>query len=505
MIKILKQQVLASKKTFLFFLLLLVVSLGVRGYRPNALTIFLDDQARDVLTAAQIIKEGKVPFIGPMASIGSLYLGPIFYWLITPFLWLTNFNPVGPILLVAVLGWFSNIVLFFLLAKYLNLRSAFIGAFLYALSPLVVINSRFIWNPNPVPLFTLLFFWFFLDFWEKDRPWLLFWAGIALGVLIQLHYVTGVLFLVALLGYLVWMAKNRKRKASKPLLGPAGLLLLGIVLPLLPFILFEIKNHFINTRAGWQFIFGAGPSEPRLFSPGEALGKLLNRLISEALIVSWGAKYFATSCLAFLALIFRKNSLKTKTLLGWSLFVFIFTLATVVAVIKGQIHLHYIGLLLPIFFVIIAGADYFWQKIKPLALVNMVLIWLILGAFIKSDYKLLVKQNNNQQINRAKEISSWIADQAEDKNIFVTSLSGSPYAYTYRYFLYLDGFVTDSLKPSSVFAICEGGNCGDPEGHALWEIAQFGVLKTVLAQQVGYGVWVYELKPADVGDTPGVF
>jgi 4-amino-4-deoxy-L-arabinose transferase-like glycosyltransferase len=496
MIKIFKKQILTSKKILLLFVLLLIVGLGVRCYRPKALTIFLDDQARDVLVAAQIIKEGKIPFIGPMASIGSLYLGPLFYWAITPFLWLANFNPVGPILLVAILGWLANVVLFFLLAKYFNLRSAFIGAFLYALSPVVVNNTRFIWNPNPVPLFTLLFLWFWLDFWQKGRSRDLFWAGIALGILIQLHYVTGVLFLVALAGYLVWTGKNKKRSWDK-LLRPAGFLLFGIVLPLVPFILFEIKNHFINTRAGWQFVFGGGSVDPRLLSPTKSLMDLLDRLINEALVVSWGLIYFVISLLAFLGLVFKKIHPKTKKLVSWSLFVFIFTLITAVKIIKGQVHLHYIGLLLPVFFIIIAGADYFWQKVRLLGLVNLLAVLLILFSLVKSNHKLLFKQGNNQQINRAQDVAAYISQRAEDKEIFITSLSGSPYAYTYRYFLYLDGFVTDSLQPSSVFAVCEGGGCADPEGHALWEIAQFGVLKTVSAEQAGYGVWVYELKSAD--------
>ena len=278
---------------------------------------------------------------------------------------------------------------------------------------------------------------------------------------------------------------------------PAGFLLFGIVLPLVPFILFEIKNHFINTRAGWQFVFGGGSVDPRLLSPTKSLMDLLDRLISEALVVSWGLIYFVISLLAFFGLVVKRTFFGTKRLVGWSLFVFIFTLITAVMVIKGQVHLHYIGLLLPIFFIIIVGADYFWQKVKFLGLVNLLAVLLILFSFVKSNQKLLFKQNDNQQINRAKSIAAYISQRAEDKEIFITSLSGSPYAYTYRYFLYLDGFKTDSLQPSSVFAVCEGGNCGDPEGHALWEIAQFGVLKTVSAEQVGYGVWVYELKSAN--------
>lgn len=279
------------------------------------------------------------------------------------------------------------------------------------------------------------------------------------------------------------------------LLKPAAFWLLGVVLPLVPFILFEIKNHFINTQAGWRFIFGPSSPESRFLPVSEALVDLLNRFSQEALVVSWALVYFLISLLAFSGLIlFKRKAFKNKRLVLLILLVFLLSLLLVVAIIKGQIHLHYLGLLLPVFFIVVGGADYFWQKAKIFSLINLLVILLILFFSAGADYKLLFREGDNEQINRAKGIAAYIAQGSEDKNIFVTSLSGSPYAYNYRYYLYLSDFKTDSLKPSSVFAICEGGKCGDPEGHALWEIAQFGTLRTVSAKHVGWGVWVYELK-----------
>lgn len=505
MIEFFKIKILASRKALVLFLLLLLISAGLRHYRPLALTTFLDDQGRDVLVAAEILKEGDIPFIGPMTSMGSLYLGPLFYWAITPFLWLANFSPAGPILFVAFLGWLANIALFFLLAKYFNLRSAFIGSFLYALSPLIVQNSRFIWNPNPVPLFTLIFLWFFLDFWERGRGLFLFLAGAALGVLIQLHYVTGVLFLVALLGYLLWAIKN-KNKGLIVLLKLAGVGLGGAILPLVPFILFEIKHRFINTRAGWRFVFDSGPTEARpLLSLFQGQVDLLERLAQEALIVNWAFVYFLVSLLVFLTFLifFRKKNKKRLGLVFLVLAIFFSSLLIAVTVIRDQIHLHYLGLLLPIFFIIIGGADYFWQKIRvfgfaPLGLVNFFLFIAILFSLSRVNYEQIFQKDNNQQIKRAQGVAAHIQAKAEDKNIFVTSLTGSPSAYHYRYYLYLAGFKVDSLDPSSVFAICEGGKCGNPESNPLWEIAQFGVLEIVSAEQAGWGVLVYELKQKGV-------
>ena len=109
------------------------------------------------------------------------------------------------------------------------------------------------------------------------------------------------------------------------------------------------------------------------------------------------------------------------------------------------------------------------------------------------DYQQIIAADSNHQIEKAKLTAEYISQEAEDKNIFVASLTGSPFAYPPRYFLYLEGFTTDSLNPSSVFAVCTDNPCR-PEGHALWEIAQFGILKTVNEKALPYGVWVYELK-----------
>ena len=107
------------------FVLLVFLSAFLRFYKLEELTIFLDDQGRDALKAAQIIKEKNLPFIGPMASIGNVYLGPLYYWAITPFLWLFGFNPIGPVVLVALLGVLTNILLFFFLWHYFNKTSTF--------------------------------------------------------------------------------------------------------------------------------------------------------------------------------------------------------------------------------------------------------------------------------------------------------------------------------------------------------------------------------------------
>jgi len=490
-----KQLTKALKKP-LFFVLFLVLALTAsffRFYRLTPLTTFLDDQGRDVLKAAQILKEGKIPFIGPMASIGNLYLGPIYYWMITPFLWLWHFDPVGPVVLVAILSLLANIFLFLFALEYFGLLSAFGVSLLYALSPLILQNSRFSWNPNPMPFFSLLWFWMLLKFLEKNNRWFLFGAGVALGVLIQLHYVTGVLFIFTFLAYIYWFAANKNLSLKSKLL-PFLFLLLGIILPLIPFILFEVKNCFINTRAAWSFIFGE--KEPSSSSWWFSLKSVFLLFADELFFKAPAVRSYLVLTLLLPLFFLKTYSKKNQRLLVLQFSVFAFGLLVAIMVIKGEIHFHYLGFLNPFVFLFIGALISLLEKRRLLNILHLLLLLFLVGRMFTLNNQQIIKAKSNHQIERSRLVADYIARRATTKNIYVTSLTGSPYAYNFRYFLYLNGYQTDSLKPSSVFAICEGP-C-NPEGHALWEIAQFGVLKTVSGEHVAHGVWVYELKQQEM-------
>ena len=496
MLKQFSSKILKKPQVLALFVVLILLSAFFRFCRLGPLTTFLDDQGRDVLKAAEILKEENIPFIGPMASIGNLYLGPIYYWAITPFLWLWRFNPVGPVVLVALLGLITNVVLFFFISNYFDLISAFLVSFLYALSPLVLQNSRFSWNPNPVPLFSLLWFWFLITFLKRGKDKFLFWAGFCLGILIQLHYVTGILFIFSLLLYFYWLAAAGRKKDSlidkaKPLL----FLIIGVILPLSPFILFEIKNFFINTRAAWNFIFGSNTDQAVNIPVIKSFWVLISSLANELFIKSHFLAYYLLTALFSSLLFFKKALSRQKRIVILLPLFFLIAIFSCLLIIRGQIHLHYLGFLNPLVFLLIAAFTYFLkrQRLWPLVAFNTLLLIWLLAKMAVFDYQRIVKADNNQQVKRSQIVADYIAQKSESKDIYVTSITGSPYAYNYRYFLYLQDFVTDSSKPSSVFAICEGAPC-NPEGHALWEIAQFGVLKTVSGGHVSHEIWVYELK-----------
>ena len=149
------------------WLLVLILILGafLRFYRLGDYMEFLGDQGRDVLVIRNFFKHKDLFFIGPQTSIGNMYLGPYFYYLIAPSLLLANFNPVGPAAFIALLSLATIVLVYFVGQKWFSHPVGLIAAFLFAISPVVIKYSNFIWNPNVMPLFSLLFIYFLGIFW----------------------------------------------------------------------------------------------------------------------------------------------------------------------------------------------------------------------------------------------------------------------------------------------------------------------------------------------------
>src|SRR3990167_6348382 len=76
-------------------IIIFICAIFLRFYRLADFAMFLSDQGRDAIIIKRIITLEHLPAIGAPSSLGGVYLGPFYYYLISPFLLLFNFNPVG--------------------------------------------------------------------------------------------------------------------------------------------------------------------------------------------------------------------------------------------------------------------------------------------------------------------------------------------------------------------------------------------------------------------------
>lgn len=223
-------------------LLGLVIALGCffRLYHVPQTMLFLGDQGRDALIAKAILKDRDIALIGPVTSVGNMYLGPFYYYFMVPFLALTYPDPVGPAVGVAVINCLSLGLLAYIGHVFFSRRIAIVSTLIYALMPLAITYSRFSWNPNLGAPVGLALFWALLK-WLQSRTWkFAVIVSCLFGILIQLHYVTlttvGVIALIWL-GFFIQQKKERKSLLGQLL---AFIVIVGICLS--PLAIFNLRH-----------------------------------------------------------------------------------------------------------------------------------------------------------------------------------------------------------------------------------------------------------------------
>jgi predicted membrane-bound mannosyltransferase len=434
----------------LHWLVVIAVLVGAffRIYNSSETVQFLGDQGRDALIVSRMFKELDPVFIGPVTSVGNMYLGPLYYYFMLPFLMLSYPSPMGPVW--AVIG--LSIVTIFLMycwgSKMIGERGAVVAAWLIAFSATIVEYSRFSWNPNPTPLVMLaMVYATFLAVRKNVWYWVVVFG--LFGILIQLHYLTlitaggaGVVWLLT-----AWEKRNDRRALSK--LGLAtGAGIAVVVLLMLPLILFDIRYDFLNAQAFLK-LFTTEEAFTESVSFAERFRSLGTLFVerSEYLLVSVlfgtaGSDGLARSSgiavlltlLAVVGYVWKKSAQKTRQVVSIILAYFGVSILGI-SVYRHAVYDHYILFLIPLVVMLYAVlAEWllkkhtlFWIPISMLlmytAVVNVPRMPLIAGGMTISQYA-----------QSSEEISELLRP-GEEYNIVLLSVTGDLYGQNYRYFL----------------------------------------------------------------------
>ncbi len=363
---------------------------------------FLGDQGRDVYIIRDFLKNGNLFFIGPQTSIGNMYLGPWFYYLIAPALLISNFNPVGPAIFIALINIATIILIYFVCQKWFNRSIGLISAFLFSISPVVIKYSNFIWNPNIMPFFALLFIYFFFEAIFKNHYKLFIYASIAFVMAINSHYLG--LALLPLPGicwfFLLIKFIKSKSKYLKPFLLNSFFALLVFIISLTPQILFDIKHNGQNINALFHFFtyrettvnikpYKAIPQLPAIFN------QINTDLISGCQIIPGIIISFVLITLITIYLFRKKLTNKHYLIiLGW----YFFGLVSL-GLYKQHLYAHYFGFLFPAIFIIVG------VLINKFKIVGIPL--LIFITYLSFTNNLFI-QKPNYQLQHAKNIGTAI-------------------------------------------------------------------------------------------------
>ena len=214
---------------------LVLIAGFLRFYQLNT-TEFDQDQAILFRMAHDAISHGLLPTTSNTASIGIAHPAGVIYLFTLPAL--LSSSPLSGAILVALCTTVAVLLTYFFTRRYYGRLAGIIAALLYATAYKPLVYARFIWQPNLMPPFVLLFFFALLyGVVERRKGWL-FPALLLLGILYQMHEVTVLLAIPLVFALLLAPHTFRWRDLAFAALG------LGIIF--FPYLLWEVYTHFID-------------------------------------------------------------------------------------------------------------------------------------------------------------------------------------------------------------------------------------------------------------------
>lgn len=433
---------------------------------------FLGDQGRDVVIIKDFLQHGNLFFIGPQTSIGNMYLGPWFYYLIAPSLFLANYSPVGPAIFIALLSIATVFLLYYIGKRWFGRSVGLISAFLFAISPVVIKYSNFIWNPNIMPFFSLLFIFFFFEAFRLKKYHYFLYASLAFVMVMNSHYLGLALLPVTGLFWFYNFIKFIKFKSPelKPFIKFTLFAALIFILSLTPQILFDLKHDGQNIKALMTFFtqrettvnikpYKAIPELPLIFNQVNT-DLLAGRNNTVGIIIS-----VVFALLIFLTLIkFKKQKSSYWIIFFWTLSGLI-----ALALYKQHIYAHYFAFLFPCIFLM---AGFLINKFKFIGIPFLILI--IVFSFLNNPFR----YQPNNQLKTTTQIVDLITSNSNGQDFNYALLSKMGWGFSY----YLDDnkhyFKINDKLTEQLFVVCVPFQIEcNPIGNPEYDVAAFGWAK----------------------------
>lgn len=219
---------------YLLFLFILFC-LFFRTYKLEIFYTFEHDQDLYSWIVKDILIDHHLRLIGQLTSIDGVFIGPLFYYLLTPFYAIFNMNPLSayiPILIISVL---TVISIYYVFSTHFNKNAGLIGAFIYSVSVGSAFGDKWIVPTQPTILWSVWYLYALLSL-IKGNFKVLPVVGLLVGLIWHIH----IALIILLLPIPIAIFLSRKKISIKDLILPAILLLVFT----LPFWLFEIRHNY---------------------------------------------------------------------------------------------------------------------------------------------------------------------------------------------------------------------------------------------------------------------
>lgn len=407
---------------------------------------FLGDQGRDAMIVADIFKKGDPVLIGPVTSTGNMYLGPLYYYFMVPFLWLTYPNPVGPAYAVAALSVLTTALIYVLGKDLVGQKAAAIATVLAATSSIFTQFSRFSWNPNPAPLVGLLFLWFLSKTQHKQPK---YWIGVftCVAILAQLHYVAMLTLVVAGVYWLkdLWTLRHTDNSIKKDFFIGTAIGIAAFCALLSPLLFFDVRHNWINVRSLLDFLKTSQESVVSLPLTQKLLRVAMEthgRSLQLFFEITIGKNRMLNTALLLVVLGSFINLLREKSnkhLIGYQILTVTYVLSVIgLSFYRSSVFDHYIAFFFPATFLIFGVVLEYIGRWRTAAPIGWGVVGIALIYYLSFNLPRMPLRDLGWKVTDMERTSQSIAEHirpGEKYNIVLLSETKDVYGMNYRYFL----------------------------------------------------------------------
>lgn len=244
------QKIIQFIKSHKLLIVILVFGLVMRSARALELFAYGHDQDLAGWFVRDIVENRHLRLIGQETSVHGVYIGPVWYYSIVPFYVLFGMNPASGIIVSILVGLFTIFSMWFVVKSIFSNRVGLYAALIYSFSFVLVMTDR---EVNPTITVVLWSIWFLYSLYlilkKKTATGLLLTAFLfAVSWQINLAFV-----ILAPVSFIALLLSKSMPKIS----AIRNAIIVGMV-SLSPFLLFEVKNGFLQTKAILGSAIGGG-------------------------------------------------------------------------------------------------------------------------------------------------------------------------------------------------------------------------------------------------------
>lgn len=348
-LRVKKPPIIAS----VFFVMVVLIGLLLRFYHIEQVIGFGWDQARDSFHVSRLL-HGTLLLDGPKTGIGNFHLGPLYFYLLAPFYFFTNLDPIGSQYANILLSALTFVIIFFVTKKLFSLPFAFLAIGMYAINSYIADLNRIPWNVSLIPPLSFLIFYFtYRTFTEKKFvPTALLMT--CCGMFFHAHF-TALVFPLAII--LLWLLNSDKVKLLKLFILTLPFYLLWYIPTIVSFFTTD-HSHYYLARDFMTYYFVGVHLQFVLYRLPDAVIQFRNLL----LLPRFGDYLFIVGILALY--FFSNRKLEIRIMLSW-----ILATIAVFGVYGGPISDYYFFFTLPVvLYSFLILVEYLTKLHKPLAL-----------------------------------------------------------------------------------------------------------------------------------------